>query len=910
MTEPAGAATIRALLGGADLAPLFLAARRILEARDGELGGAVRWVALPTETRVAAAPALGLARTPRERGRLDLRAFDSALRTSRLRCGLVEAIEALDGTPLRHRRTERAAGAVAREQFWTEARGAPILIAEPRLAGWLDGLEATGLLSRLAPGAEPEILRAALAILERLRDCSTRSLAELAVSVGGAHILDAGRPLGTVVLRAIAALDGRELPAPLPAADRRALWETVNVILDPLSTTVLVYGLRPSGDGLAASLRALADAGEPASITLRALLRHGPLEVADRTAFVCEGPPTLEAAARALERPNVILVSAGGNPNSAALTLLRGLRAGGVRLRYHGDFDWPGIAIGERIISGVGARPWHFGAADYRRAVSEAGDAVFELRGPQQQPSWDAPLGRAMARLGVGIHEERFIDELVADLLEASARPVRPRAASGPTGLASIALDDAGTRVEPVAEADWDEWVSAGRTRNYLLGDPLLDWLARHGRAEGFVPDTETPGYDPRTDLTAFVLAQGRRFEAGVLELLAREVPITTIARERGDARSAARAADTFAAMAAGAPLIAQVVLRDPARRTYGVADLLVRSDILERLFPGTLAPDIARLAAPALGGAAHHYRVIDVKFHTFDLTVDGAAAVGDALPYLAQVWVYNEALGRLQGLRPEAAYLLGRSTVQAGIRATGCLDRLARVDAERDLPSRGRTLEEITTEALGWIRRLRRDGAAWSVRPAPSTDELWPHARNSEDMPWHAAKASLARELHELTLLPRMNPERRALAHAAGIRTWDDPAASAASLGIDSPIGAAQLDAVLAANRSPVPVVLPARLRSGEWRDPTGLDFHVDFETVSNLADDFRTLPEIGGQPLIFQIGCGFLDASGAWQFRQWTARQLDEPSERAIVDAWLAHMTSAAARAGVGLSDTRIYH
>ena len=49
----------------------------------------------------------------------------------------------------------------------------------------------------------------------------------------------------------------------------------------------------------------------------------------------------------------------------------------------------------------------------------------------------------------------------------------------------------------------------------------------------------------------------------------------------------------------------------------------------------------------------------------------------------MAQVWVYNEALGRIQGYTPPAAYLLGRSWTLRRSRGTGCLERLARVDRD-----------------------------------------------------------------------------------------------------------------------------------------------------------------------------------------------------------------------------------
>jgi len=502
---------------------------------------------------------------------------------------------------------------------------------------------------------------------------------------------------------------------------------------------------------------------------------------------------------------------------------------------------------------------------------------------------------------------------VVAPLLEARSAGLR---IGHTTATPNLTLPPAYTQPVtlphfPLPDSDeaWDDWVSASRTRNFLEGDPLLDWLHRFGADHGFTPDDELPTYDERTDMRAYVLHKGIAFEAAVVDLIREMLPTQHIADGPMDSRDLAKADATRAAIREGVPVIEQGVLFDPVHRTYGVADLLVRSDHLNTLVPDTLTDEEATLPSPALN-SPWHYRVVDIKFRTLDLRKDGSAG-SDLAHYMAQVWIYNEALARILGMTPSASFLLGRSWTQ-GTKGRGdsCFDRLARVDHHRTLNADGDLLSTSALAAVEWIRRLRREGAGWSPLPAPSVPELYPHARNSQDQPWHAAKSRIAAELAELTVLPGMNPQLRRDAHARGILRWTDPRASATTLGVTrSPD---KTDAVLRVNRdAPELVVLPERITVADpaWRSSARAEFYVDFETVSNMADDFSRLPRIGGQPLIFQIGCGWLE-SGEWQFEQWTTKRLTETDEAAIIDAWLAFMEGHLAARGLSWTDARVYH
>lgn len=241
------------------------------------------------------------------------------------------------------------------------------------------------------------------------------------------------------------------------------------------------------------------------------------------------------------------------------------------------------------------------------------------------------------------------------------------------------------------------KWVSATATRNICHGDPLLDWLDLYGKSHGFQRDDEIEGYDSVTDMGVFLREKGSAFEAAVMQCIRAEFQVVDIERDL-EGGADARFQKTVEAIEARPEIICQPFLMDHELQTYGIADLLVRSDVLNRLVnqPVLSATD---LDLPV------HYRVIDIKFTTLELTVKGLLGNGASdLRKKAQLLVYNRALGYMQGYRPPTAYLLGRSWKQKDARTTSCFDRLAPADMEDG------ELAKLVDTGVAWVRRVRNE--------------------------------------------------------------------------------------------------------------------------------------------------------------------------------------------------------
>jgi len=324
------------------------------------------------------------------------------------------AVETLRG-PVTHRRTARDTREAAWERLVDDARA--WAAGDRTRTAWVDGLAADGLLRRLAggdPDAGRRLLHGARSVIERLPAAGTSRSVLAADALGDGHNLDDGRPVATLVLRHAALLTGRDERA--GASGRRRLWAAVGVTVDPLTSRVVAVGL-PGDPGTATgrALAALAEAGEPALLTLRQLVGEPPaLPVAGGPVFVCENISVIVAAADRLGATTAPLVCLDGHPSTAAVTLLDLLTAAGARLRARADFDWAGLRIAGGVLSRPRATPWRFGVADYTAVVDRSRKP---LGGAPTTAPWDPALPSRMRDIGIAVEEELLIDTLLTDLI-------------------------------------------------------------------------------------------------------------------------------------------------------------------------------------------------------------------------------------------------------------------------------------------------------------------------------------------------------------------------------------------------------------------------------------------------------------------------------------------------------------
>jgi len=320
------------------------------------------------------------------------------------------------GGRLIDRRQERADAAIARADVWNEVdvRAADI---PADLEAALEDLRRTGLARRLGESRERELLLRSLDVTDRVLALDQPvDIAVLAAEVcGDAKALNDGRPLGTVVTRILATL--AETATPRAKEDRRLLWERYGVLCDSLSSTALTLNLRIRGTGpLTHSLEVSADHGEPRVITLRELSQDKEFVITNARIYVCENPTVVSAAAAELSCHSAALLCVEGWPSVAMQRLLDLAVHSSTVVKCHGDFDWDGLRIIDRLGGRYRAHPWRMSSRDYVGALQN-GAETRALTGRPHDPSWDRELASAMrSNLKVVEEEGAVLAQLLDDL--------------------------------------------------------------------------------------------------------------------------------------------------------------------------------------------------------------------------------------------------------------------------------------------------------------------------------------------------------------------------------------------------------------------------------------------------------------------------------------------------------------
>jgi hypothetical protein len=413
-------------------------------------------------------------------------------------------------------------------------------------------------------------------------------------------------------------------------------------------------------------------------------------------------------------------------------------------------------------------------------------------------------------------------------------------------------------------------WVSATKTYNALTSNHLVDWLNLYGTD---MLESDDPA---STQFMQFLFKRGHQFEKMIVNNILAKMDVIKIANYY----SRDAVANTLKYMKEGVPVIWSAPLANQQKATYGIADLLIRSDMFSKIFKTSpLSKEEESISAPKLK-KPYHYRVVDVKYCTIPITVNGIIVnQSKFIAYKGQLNIYNDAIGKLQGYTPPASYLLGRRVSCNGISTNDALDQLGIVDFE----NYDQNIIQKTNDAIKWFRKVQRCGSKWGIDP-PSILELCPNM-SIESGKWNPVKKSIAVRIGEISLLWRCGETNRTSAIENSVVSFYDRDCNGEVLGfknntrvtIDNIINVNRLDSTI--------MIKPSKIKTPTvFKNKYNYEFYIDFETFTDICPDIGTSTKHTEFNMIFMIGIGW-EFNGTWNHRTFIADDITMQSELALI-------------------------
>jgi hypothetical protein len=459
-------------------------------------------------------------------------------------------------------------------------------------------------------------------------------------------------------------------------------------------------------------------------------------------------------------------------------------------------------------------------------------------------------------------------------------------------------------------------WVSATQTKYYLMNDQSLDWLTLYYQDYGIDSKAGEPSTSSNTSVNLIsnstsdridlikeasqieiLLEGGNIFELKIFEELKnvygdRFVKVFDEAtmkiyhdQKEKDIEGFIRDGNNRVKdlMNQGIPIIAQAPLINDNNKTFGVADLLVRSDYLATLFEKFTNDNEINIKASFLKmkkDEEYHYRVIDCKWTTMTLCVDEVTIRNDGLfpAYKGQLAVYTAALESLQGYIPNYAYIMskawkiGKSNIlpeeECLYRGYSAFDRPGIINYK----NKDNNYLKLTKEAVQWMQKVSTEGREWRYYPdKPSVLELYPNMNKSINPAFDKIKEKLAKRYGDPTMVWYVSPQNRKSAHENGVYDVRDPKCNIHILGITQNKNTINrgsvIEKIININKynQITDLVLPKKIKdnTNNWQTEDLLEYYVDFETINyniyNNPHDMNIDNSYFGSDVTFMIGFGF---------------------------------------------------
>lgn len=443
-----------------------------------------------------------------------------------------------------------------------------------------------------------------------------------------------------------------------------------------------------------------------------------------------------------------------------------------------------------------------------------------------------------------------------------------------------------------------DDMISATSIRNYMLNDPLIDYLKEYNiKSLTDIPMKKKYKVIQNNDIfVEHIMNAGNQFEDELIKLIMKNHKVVKVANFT-ESRQIKKLNQTISLMKKGVPIIYQGVLHNHENNTFGLPDLIVRSDYINNLMGYYIISDEEAIKPATLLGTKFHYKIIDIKHSTIPLRSDGIHILNsENIPaYKGQLYIYTTALNKIQGININKAFIWGKKysyeSCNIKYNITNFLNKLGTVNFD-DIDFE---YVEQTQNGIEWIKTLRNEGSTWSLLPTPNKSELYPNMKNDKDGQWHEIKKELSENIGEITQVWNCGFKKRKLAHLHNVYSWKDPKFNSKLLKMNNGKKGPVIDKILSINRQKRDKFRPKKIKYDRenWINIEEMEFYLDFETFNANLDSIIQDSEIIDDPnqFIFMIGIGY-EKNKEWIFKSFIMENKTLESEEKMFNEFMEYI------------------
>lgn len=415
----------------------------------------------------------------------------------------------------------------------------------------------------------------------------------------------------------------------------------------------------------------------------------------------------------------------------------------------------------------------------------------------------------------------------------------------------------------------WDEMIRASSVRNYMLDDPLIDYLQEYNiKSINSVPRKSRYINQTHDNFTNFLLEEGIKFEEKVMNDIKKNHNVVTVCLSHRESKNSEKFNETVNLMKKGVDIIYQGVLHNYNNKTFGVPDLIVRSDYINKLFNNNLIDKEEEKIKSDKLGINFHYKIVDIKHCTIPFRKDNKHILNESsVPaFKGQLYIYTKALNEILGINTNKAYIYGKNS-ESGIIDYDTVDKI---------------FVEKTEQAILWLRDMKTNGSEWELNP-PSREELYPNMKNTHDGFYRKIKNDINSKVNDITSIWWCGVKKRKTAHLNNVYDWKNPLCNSSIMGFGLKDSRASIvNKILDINRNENEIINPKIInydrQKWKYKDDKLLEIYIDFETITNF---------------IFLIGIGY-EKDNIWYYQYFLLEDKTLQSEINMFNKFIEYINN----------------